>query len=401
MMGIIFVAALLSVNAPENGAVVPLLSGAAKTFYAQTSAQILNDAGSPELRTAQSLGDRPLPVTLAWTFHGDSAMRPRFAVEVARTRDDLPVAWFNTVETSVKVDNLEVGCEYRWKVWAVQGNECVACTSSVFATENTAPRMLRWPGVINVRDLGGRIGIGGRHVRQNRIFRSAGLNGNAMATCVTNGNVPVVCRTLGKTCLDSVAKEEIIGKFAIRTDLDLRKADPECWGMSQSPLGGSVTWTNISFGAYERLDLDWGRRAVADCFRVFADEKNYPIVFHCIGGADRTGTLTFILLAVLGVSQDEIDRDWATTSFLPESAFLPLGANLGAFRASRYAKIADKLSRYQGATLCQRAEAFVRDCGITNDEIERFRAIMLEPIVDKSDMARDGSVPCAHEVSLR
>ena len=150
--------------------------------------------------------------------------------------------------------------------------------------------------------------------------------------------------------------------------------------MSQSPLGGSVTWTNIPFGAYERLSLDWGRRAVADCFRVFTDESNYPIVFHCIGGADRTGTLSFILLAVLGVPQEEIDRDWATTSFLPESAFLPLGANLGAFRVSRYAKIAEHLAQYPGALLRERTESFLMSCGVTVEEIDRFRRIMLESL---------------------
>ena len=32
-----------------------------------------------------------------------------------------------------------------------------------------------------------------------------------------------------------------------------------------------------------------------------ADESNLPLVYHCIGGADRTGTLTLILQALCGV----------------------------------------------------------------------------------------------------
>lgn len=378
-MGVFFGVAVLLLSAPENGAIVPLQTEAKKVFYAQDCAQILADAGSPERRTARQFGDRPLPVTLTWTFKGDSPSRPRFTVEVMRRRDGLPVAMIETTDVYTRVDNLEVGCDYRWRVWAVQGNECVACAESSFVTDSAPPRQLRWPSVINVRDLGGRIGLDGRRIRQNRIFRSAGLNGNATTTCATNGTVKVVKRTLGKTCLDVAACDEILGKFAIRTDLDLRTADPECWGMSQSPLGSSVTWTNITFGAYDRLFLDWGRRAIANCFHVFADETNYPVVFHCIGGADRTGTLAFVLLAVLGVPQDEIDRDWATTSFLPESAFLPLGATLKFFQTSRYEKISLNLARYPGGSLRERVEAFLIDCGVTADEIERFRTIMLEP----------------------
>jgi len=378
MTGLLLCAAVLSLSAPENGAFVPLMAEAKKAFYAQDCAQILADAGSPDRRTARHLGDKPLPVTLAWTFRGDSPSRPRFTVEVVRGRDGLPVAMVETTDFSALVDNLEVGCDYRWRVWAVQGNECVARAEGSFATDVATPRQLRWPGVVNVRDLGGRIGMDGRRIRQNRIFRSAGLNGNATATYATNGTDKVVSRTFGKVCLDAAACDEILGKFAIRTDLDLRSSDPECWGMTRSPLGGSVTWTNVPFGAYDRMFLDWGRRAVADCFRVVADESNHPVVFHCIGGADRTGTFAFVLLAVLGVSQDEIDRDWATTSFLPESEFLPLGANLGAFVASRYEKIASNLARYPGGSIRERVEAFLIDCGVTVDEIERFRTIMLE-----------------------
>ena len=44
-----------------------------------------------------------------------------------------------------------------------------------------------------------------------------------------------------------------------------------------------------------------GREAFAAAFRLFLDPGNYAIDFHCIAGQDRTGTLSFILLALLGV----------------------------------------------------------------------------------------------------
>ena len=38
----------------------------------------------------------------------------------------------------------------------------------------------------------------------------------------------------------------------------------------------------------------------------FAEEENYPIYFHCRGGADRTGMIAMLLRAIAGVSDETI-----------------------------------------------------------------------------------------------
>ena len=40
-----------------------------------------------------------------------------------------------------------------------------------------------------------------------------------------------------------------------------------------------------------------------------------PVYFHCIGGADRTGTLAFLIEALVGVSESDLSKDYELTSF--------------------------------------------------------------------------------------
>ena len=52
---------------------------------------------------------------------------------------------------------------------------------------------------------------------------------------------------------------------------------------------------------------------VATVLRLLADPDVYPAVFFCAAGKDRTGVLAAIVLAVLGVDDDDIVADYALT----------------------------------------------------------------------------------------
>ena len=157
------------------------------------------------------------------------------------------------------------------------------------------------------------------------------------------------------------------GTLGIKTDLDLR-SDPEVFGMTGSPLGDKVRWVRISSSNYGSMDTSSGREAFAKGFRVFLDKANYPIVFHCIAGADRTGSLATILNGLLGVDEDLLYRDWVYT-------WTATGSSPSDKHWPALMKV---FAKYKGATLNERIEAYVLSCGFSKDDIETFRAIMLE-----------------------
>lgn len=174
--------------------------------------------------------------------------------------------------------------------------------------------------------------------------------------------------TKGRNRLTPAALDYALHDLGIKSDIDLR-TDRECWGMEGSPLGPDVTWFHYSSGQYASMDTKFGKDAFRKVFSVFLDEGNYPIDFHCIAGQDRTGAVAFILNALLGVKEEELWRDWEATGFWNGSM---------SFTHTRFMKLIDVFDRYPGRTVNERVEAYVASCGITPEEIEKFRSIMLE-----------------------
>ncbi len=156
--------------------------------------------------------------------------------------------------------------------------------------------------------------------------------------------------------------------LGVRSDLDLR-TDEECAGMTGSPAGETVHWFHISSSHYGGLDTEFGRKAFTEDFKIFLDEKNYPIAFHCIAGQDRTGTLAFILNGLLGVPEDLLFQDWESTIFW--------NPNPG-FSWPRIAELYKVFDNYPGKTINDRIESYVLARGFSKADVARFRELMLE-----------------------
>lgn len=184
--------------------------------------------------TMLATGDRPAPVVLEW-----SAGMPPYAVTVTRNGKTV---WSATLPTrSAEVFNLEIARAYEWTAKDAKGD---VVGRGRFRTADETPRFIRVPGVPNVRDLGGRLGLGGRRIRQGLVYRSAGWNDNASRTVITNGAAVVTNWTAGAVRLTPAAAELFARPLGIRTDLDLR-SDGECHGMTASPIGNGVRWVHI------------------------------------------------------------------------------------------------------------------------------------------------------------
>lgn len=351
--------AALAILAPRDGAVVPTQKDAQKAYLSGDRAERARRMDSPSDRAElAAAGATQRPLEFAWSCGETNAV---FALKVVREGGALE-AFSVTNRAKAYLTNLEVGARYRWSVF--DGRDTA---SGTFVTEPDAPRFLRADGVRNFRDLGGWRTADGRRVRQNRIFRSAGLR----ASSRSEGNGLFSTKVVpGARRVTDAGLATLRGEFGIRTDLELRTAQ-ETAGMDTTLLGADVKWVREPFAAYDFIDSpSRGKGPFGRIFRLLADGRNYPVLMHCSGGRDRTGTLAFLLNGLLGVAEDDLFRDWEATVF----------ADAGPkFTSDRIRRLLDYLNTYPGDTLQARIEVYARGCGVTGDEIAAFRRLMLEP----------------------
>ena len=249
--------------------------------------------------------------------------------------------------------------------------------------EDGPPRFMAVDRVSNMRDIGGWKGLNGRRVRLGLAYRSAAFDSGVRfwhgkgykylfgldpMTDEEKSNIKPSVRTISDKGID-----ELVNGLGIRSDLDLRSPH-ECFGMKGSPLGAGVKWFHCPQLTYGQLGDESARRALAAAFRVFLDKSNYPIVFHCAGGADRTGAVAFMVNGILGVSLDDLRKDWELTAFGTSHAVNPDFTH-----KTRFDRMVAVFDSQPGATLTERIVSYVKSCGFTDADIARVREIMLEP----------------------
>lgn len=277
-----------------------------------------------------------------------------------------------------RVSNFLLGRTYYWKVESPgTGGKPVVSATGRFQSDAFAPRQMSIPKVENVRDLGGRVGLDGRRVRQGMIYRSAGLNHNSPDFDWDRKKWKkerIEDFRIGDTKLTPAAVVYLNTVLGLKTDLDMR-GPAEVAPMKESPAGPDVKWVHHSSSAYKAIfgfdapgtTTGEGPEMMAKNFRIFCDRANYPIVAHCISGADRTGAMAYVLNGVLGVDAEELEKDWEITanSYFKYENFDDLAGGFAPF-----GKPSDPLH--------EKIAAYLLQIGITPEEIASYRAIMLE-----------------------
>ena len=295
-----------------------------------------------------------------------------------RRLPDGKVVFEQTVATNcVEVDSLEIATEWEWTVSA--GSDKLV---SRFKTEDRLPRLVRMTGSNNCRDIGGRRGLGGRRIRQGLVYRTAGLNSNAPVEYYSTDEILELEKAgklkemghTGRALHRKLKNGEKLSSHAKKNRLVKRK----CFAPGKrrftdeevARILKAVTWFHISYRAYSGAFTEEGLAINKKVFDVFMDDKNYPIVFHCIGGADRTGTVAMLLEALLGVPEEELWRDYLTTGFVGVVSDPPHKKSFG--------DTVKKLKEYPGETLADKAESFFLKLGFTKDDVQRLRDRLLE-----------------------
>ena len=307
--------------------------------------------------------DRPRPVTIRWT-RGGGGQRLLVADNAAFT--DALVYPVGALAESYDIYNLIPGRQYWWKVQSADTGECFGEGS--FLTTGRR-RFLQVDNICNVRDLGGiPVSDGSRRIRYGLLFRGGEMNGyhRDYEDRYTRINASGI----------SAMKQLGVG-----ADLDLRTAS-EAVDISVSPLGEEVDYIRFEQANAYYYDKFWNSDEYIRAFQWMIDElrQGKPVFFHCIYGADRTGTLAFLIEALLGADENQLAIDYELTSFSfgLESPPRRRGPK-NELSVYRYRQMMEGLlsARFSGASLQEKIRGFLSS-GIPGEDLDWFASYMLE-----------------------
>ena len=244
--------------------------------------------------------DQPLPVPVKFT----NPLNISGILYVSESGNNNANAYTVTVAAgvdSVNVYNLIPGRTYNWKL-VLDDGEMTEVESGVFKTTGTL-RMLKVDNIFNVRDMGGWIGLGGHPLKYGKLIRGSRMNKNGQ-------NSPMLTEA-GKKALRQVG---------IRADLDLRNAS-DAANVTHSFIGDDIPIVNVEKAYGSRIstfsDKPQSIQGIQQIIKWLQDDK--PVYFHCSVGADRTGTVAYLIGALCGMSEDELCKEFELTSFSADS----------------------------------------------------------------------------------
>ena len=254
------------------------------------------------------------------------------------------------------VYNLIPNATYYYKVCGTDfDNNLIVIKEGAFTTIGQV-HMLKIDGLKNVRDLGGWLTPNGK-IKYGLLFRGCELDD-------TGGGVE----------LTHEGKKELFDRIRIKTDIDLRTDV----GNTKSPIGALVDYNCYPIQPYDTgLKDTITKGLIKSIFEKIEEKlsKSNAIYFHCQGGRDRTGTLAFLILGVLGVSESDIAKDYELTEFAYAS-YKADNPNTSR-KFTQYASMVSYIKTFNGVTFNDKIISYLLSIGISQATINNIKSYMV------------------------
>lgn len=249
------------------------------------------------IKTNAAVGDVSTGMALSWNYSkvlDISDIKLYFSENADMSKAQ---AYIINPHTSIHIiKDFETEKEYFWYVQLTLADgriEKSEITSAILGMTD-GPYVIEIDGVGNARDIGGLMTESGRRIKSGLLYRSGEMD-STTSVKITEAGI--------KTAINDLK---------IKTDLDLRKPEqiPDTSLKEKvSPLGQGIKYINYPAMEYSIK----GDNNESEIMRVFADINNYPIIFHCVWGADRTGTVAYLLEMLVGVNEEDRIKDYELT----------------------------------------------------------------------------------------
>ena len=324
------------------------------------------------------------------TFTPSAALQNKqYTITYGKKADLSDAKTITQSETTVNLKNLFVNQKYYLKISA-DGQE----SEVINFTTGDYPRWIDARPMFNVRDMGGYMTDSGRRVKQGLVFRGGEIASNTSGWYGSQTYRDDLGNTNAK---DSHIETQTAASKAVFRDIVFRNQAGNVAGVeidlrAQSECGKDGRYNACGFA--ENGDISYNRQSLSSYYRGMTNGKNYmknifeaiaqadtkPVYYHCYGGADRTGTVGFVLGALLGMSYTDLVIDFELTSYSsnPSRNYRshlrngPWNEWPGMIRDLGWTKANNK-------TMKQGAEEYLKSCNVSQNTIDTIRSIMLEP----------------------
>lgn len=320
--------------------------------------------------------DWPLPVILRWepvnstdTYILLSDSTP--VTPVTWESNEYPKSdfWFNVPSGvfSYKIYNLIPNKTYYYVIYGIVDEKLSLLKQGSFTTEGKV-RMLNVDNLQNVRDLGGWNANGGT-VAYDMIFRGTAMDERAALAKLTSGGM-----------------FEMNFRLAIRTDIDLRGdysryIDYDGTIKAGSPLGVETEYYPKAISSYDAGLQGQSATNIGEIIEEINTRlsNNRKVYIHCSGGCDRSETLCYLILGLLGVSESDLAKEYELSSFANADGYA-----LGKYRTRnstvyRFPQFVSAIKQYNGTTLSDKIETFLLANGVSSTIISSLRALLVVP----------------------
>jgi protein tyrosine/serine phosphatase len=240
-------------------------------------------------------------------------------------------------------------------------------------------RDLAWEGCLNVRDLGGHRTEDGGETRYGAIVRADSvrqLTDAGWSAAVEYGVRTVVdLRTHGELEADPPAELPVDV-----VHVQFLEEDPQVFEEVEA-LGAAAPDHATATREVYLVFLERFRENVAAGVAAVARAPEGGVVIHCMGGKDRTGLLTALLLRLAGVDRAQIGADYALSEerLQPRHDLWLAEADtdeerqrvrrISATPAAAMVGVLEELERRYGGV-----DGYLRAGGLADDDLRRARA---------------------------
>ena len=304
--------------------------------------------------------------------YDDVETASKYYIQVADSEAGLASATVReSTEKFYYFQNAKLATKYYYRAATSEAGLASAAVKNITSTAQ-APRVCFVPDVLNFRDIGGWESslVSGAKINQGLYFRCAQLD-------AARGSTTSKLDTTGK----GVAALKELG---IKCDIDMRDSYNQP-NRGSGPSKASTTEWPVTFvsaavaSGTESTRWEGGSasdRSIAQqyvkIFNAIANCDNEPCMLHCTYGADRTGIVTFFLESLLGMSQEDMTKDYLWTQFTQ-------GRNVKILESegAEFPQWIKKTNALEGTSFADKMENHLISFGIEKETLEHIREIFI------------------------